>query len=100
MSKKYFETSTKKLETIKKEEKKEKCEEVIPIPHRPLKNEINKSKIYCDFSFKEQLGEGTFGYVKMAVNNQTGEKVAIKILEKKKILEFEDIIRIEREIKI
>ena len=100
MSKKYFETSTKKLETIKKEEKKEKCEEVIPIPHRPLKNETNKSKIYCDFSFKEQLGEGTFGYVKMAVNNQTGEKVAIKILEKKKILEFEDIIRIEREIKI
>ena len=44
--------------------------------------------------------EGTFGHVRLAINKQTGEKVAIKILEKKKILEFEDKIRVEREIKI
>ena len=100
MSRQYNETSAKKPKSVRKEEKKEKCEEVIPIPHRPLKDETDNSKTFCDFSFKEQLGEGTFGYVRMAVNNQTGEKVAIKILEKKKLLEYEDIIRIQREIKI
>ncbi len=100
MSRQYNETSTKKPKSVRKEEKKEKCEEVIPIPHRPLKDETDNSKTFCDFSFKEQLGEGTFGYVRMAVNNQTGEKVEIKILEKKKLLEYEDIIRIQREIKI
>ena len=93
-------SSVNKLKTIKKEEK-EKFQEVIPIPHKPLKDEkINNSKSLCDFSFKEQIGEGTFGYVRLAINNQTGEKVAIKILEKKKILEYEDRIRIVREIKI
>ena len=31
------------------------------------------------------LGEGTFGKVKGAVNTETGEKVAIKVLDKDKI---------------
>jgi len=31
------------------------------------------------------LGEGTFGKVKFAVNTETGEKVAIKILDKEKV---------------
>ena len=82
-------------------EKTEKIEEIISIPHKPLNNEsTNKIKTICDFSFQEELGEGTFGTVKLAINKQTGEKVAIKILEKKKILEFEDRKRVEREIKI
>ena len=46
------------------------------------------------------IGEGTFGKVKVGVHILTGEKVAIKILEKEKILEAADVDRIAREIHI
>ena len=98
--KEYKDSYIKKLKFIKSE-RKEKEEEIISIPHQPLKDEsIKNKKSICDFVLKEQLGEGTFGYVRLAINKQTGEKVAIKILEKKKILEYEDRVRIEKEIKI
>ena len=60
---------------------------------------LKDEEILCDFIIKEKLGEGAFGSVRLGVNRQTGEKVAIKILEKNK-LKFEDKCRIEREIKI
>lgn len=53
-----------------------------------------------DFILGDTLGEGTFGKVKIATHCQTGEKVAIKILSKKKIKENEDEERISREINI
>ena len=37
------------------------------------------------FNIEKTLGEGTFGKVKLGVQTITGEKVAIKILEKTKI---------------
>jgi 5'-AMP-activated protein kinase catalytic alpha subunit len=46
------------------------------------------------------LGKGTFGKVKLATHDKTGQKVAIKILEKKKIVDFADIERVSREIHI
>ena len=46
------------------------------------------------------LGKGTFGKVKMASHTLTGEKVAVKILEKSRIKDKKDIERISREIKI
>ena len=98
--KEYNDSSVKKLRVVKYGEK-EKVEEIISIPHKPLNDEINiNKKSICDFSLEDQLGEGTFGYVRLGINKQTNEKVAIKILEKKKILEYEDKVRIEREIKI
>ena len=94
----YKDSSIKKLKIVKY---KEKEEEIIHIPHKSLNDESElRKKSICDFILKEQLGEGTFGYVRLAINKQTGEKVAIKILDKKKILEYEDKIRVEREIKI
>jgi len=42
------------------------------------------------------IGQGTFGKVKEAIHLPTGEKVAIKILEKKKITDKIDLIRVER----
>lgn len=42
------------------------------------------------------LGEGTFGKVKLATHTLTGEKVAIKILEKEKILDLSDVERVNR----
>jgi 5'-AMP-activated protein kinase catalytic alpha subunit len=46
------------------------------------------------------LGEGTFGKVKLATHILTGEKVAIKMLEKQKIVDQSDIERVTREIQI
>ena len=48
----------------------------------------------------KKLGQGTFGLVRLGVHIQTKEKVAIKILEKVKILEQSDKTRVEREINI
>ena len=95
ITKEYNDSSIRKI-------RREKEEEIIYIPHKALRDEseINNKKSICEFALKDQLGEGTFGYVRLAINRQTGEKVAIKILEKKKILEYEDKIRVEREIKI
>ena len=45
-------------------------------------------------------GEGTFGKVKSAVHQITQEKVAIKILEKERIIEVADVERVSREIHI
>lgn len=42
------------------------------------------------------LGQGTFGKVKLAIHDKTGQKVAIKILEKKKIVDVSDIERVSR----
>ena len=53
-----------------------------------------------DYSIKETIGKGTFSIVKLGINKKTKEKVAIKILKKKKITRKEDIERIEREINI
>ena len=46
------------------------------------------------------LGEGTFGKVKMATHLTTQEKVAIKVLEKNKIVDPSDVERVSREIQI
>lgn len=48
----------------------------------------------------DTLGEGTFGKVKLATHILTGEKVAIKILEKEKIVDVSDVERVSREIHI
>ena len=44
------------------------------------------------------LGEGTFGKVKLCTDENTHEKYAVKILEKRKIKEKDDQIRVDREI--
>ena len=46
------------------------------------------------------LGEGTFGKVKLGIHVRTKKKVAIKILETRKIAMMSDRGRVKREIKI
>ena len=46
----------------------------------------------------DDLGEGTFGKVKLGLHLPTKERVAVKILEKEKIVDESDIERITREI--
>ena len=53
-----------------------------------------------DYHIKETIGKGTFSVVKLGINKATNEKVAIKILKKKKILHKADKSRLEREISI
>ena len=61
---------------------------------------LKEEEIICDFIIKEKLGEGAFGSVRLGINKQTNEKVAIKILEKNKIKKYEDKLRIQREIEL
>ena len=73
---------------INPETKKE--EEVLYLFSHPIKkNENNANGIsqtsVCEFVLEQKLGEGTFGTVRLGTNRQTGEKIAIKILEKSKM---------------
>ena len=74
--------------------------EIISIPSEFSNDPSLNNKSICDFKLTKKIGEGTFGTVRLGVNIQTGEEVAIKILEKVKILQLEDKTRVEREIKI
>ncbi|CAG9328511.1 unnamed protein product [Blepharisma stoltei] len=60
----------------------------------------HKSYNIGHYIITKTLGQGTFGKVKLGTHILTGEKVAIKILEKDKIKDSGDIERISREIKI
>ena len=55
------------------------------------------SQTIGDYIIKRTIGRGTFSKVKLGVNKATNQKVAIKILEKSKILETDDLERIIRE---
>lgn len=46
------------------------------------------------------IGEGTFGKVKVGTHVLTGEKVAVKILEKDRVVDTSDVERVSREIHI
>ena len=52
------------------------------------------------YVLSKTIGKGTFGKVKLGVHNLTGEKVAVKILEKDKIQDVNDVERVAREIHI
>ena len=87
---------------INNETKKE--EEILFLFSNPINNnqlnDKNSQTSVCEFILGQKLGEGTFGTVRLGVNRQTGEKVAIKILEKAKMNNFDDKQRLEREINL
>ena len=56
--------------------------------------------IFEEYEILSVIGEGTFGVVKLGKDKKTGEEVAIKILEKQRIINEEDEERVEREIDI
>jgi serine/threonine protein kinase len=49
------------------------------------------SHLYLNHHLEKTLGQGTFGKVKLAIHERTGQKVAVKVLEKKKIVDVSDI---------
>ena len=65
-----------------------------------LKNSINVTISDIHYKIIRKLGEGMFSTVKLASHSLTGEKVAIKILEKTKVTKLEEKERINRELAI
>ncbi|KAL4469354.1 hypothetical protein ABPG72_005990 [Tetrahymena utriculariae] len=63
-------------------------------------SQAEKEKTVGHYIIGQNIGEGTFGKVKLGTHIETREKVAIKILEKDKITEQADVERVAREIHI
>ena len=61
-----------------------------------LENNEKEVKI-GNYLIKKTIGKGTFGKVKLGIYLPKNRKVAIKILEKNKLKEEDDIIRLKRE---
>jgi len=82
----------------------EKEKEMINnIKKRPktYENKLKTNKEYYQiggYLIKNNLGEGTFGKVKLGIYLQTGEKFAVKIIDKKKLIEKNDQIHLKREL--
>ena len=64
--------------------------------NKESKNNTYEYKI-GNYLIQKTIGRGTFGKVKLGLYIPTKEKVAIKILEKEKMIEKDDEIRIKRE---
>ena len=63
-----------------------------------IKNENEDKEIRIgNYLITKTLGKGTFGKVKLGIYLPSHKKVAIKILEKKKLIEEDEIIRLNRE---
>ena len=65
-----------------------------------LNENRQQQKILGDYIIKNTIGKGTFSKVKLGIHKRSGMKVAIKILDKSKIIEKEDFERIVREIQM
>ena len=83
-------------------ESKKSSKDNINISKKPSlkRNSAPRLKNLGQFILGDKIGEGTFGIVRLATHILTGEKVAIKILDKRKITEDVDKEHVEREIKI
>lgn len=80
---------------------------MINEPYTPghiLQNELefqeDGNKYLGEFQIVNLIGEGTFGKVLLGIHKRTQEKVAIKLMSKRKIEDFNDSTRINREIGI
>jgi len=63
-------------------------------------SQSSRTKNIGHYLLGRTIGQGTFGKVKLGTHIPTGEKVAIKILEKEKISDAADMERVAREIHI
>ena len=61
---------------------------------------VSRIKSIGHYFLGKTIGEGTFGKVKLGTHSLTGEKVAVKILEKERIGDAADVERVAREIHI
>lgn len=52
-----------------------------------------------NYKFEKTIGQGTYGKVKLAINTDTNEKVAVKVIEKSQIQSPKQVARLQREIR-
>jgi 5'-AMP-activated protein kinase catalytic alpha subunit len=64
------------------------------------RSKIQNSVKVGQYLLGKTIGKGTFGKVKLGIHGPTGEKVAIKVLEKSRIKDSSDVERVSREIRI
>lgn len=67
---------------------------------RKAKAEREQTTSIGNYLLSKTIGEGTFGKVKVGVHILTGERVAVKVLEKDRIVDKGDVKRVSREIQI
>eukprot|EP00697_Spironema_sp_BW2_P016328 gnl/Spiro4/7508_TR3926_c0_g1_i1.p1 gnl/Spiro4/7508_TR3926_c0_g1~~gnl/Spiro4/7508_TR3926_c0_g1_i1.p1 ORF type:complete len:478 (-),score=71.96 gnl/Spiro4/7508_TR3926_c0_g1_i1:79-1512(-) len=60
----------------------------------------SEKRVIGNYRLEKRLGRGTFGKVKLGCHLLTGEQVAIKVLEKAKMIDIGDLERVTREIEI
>ena len=71
------------------------------VPEKVFNNLILEEKdLLSEYNIMGIIGKGTFSIVKLGENKLTKEKVAIKILQKRRIKTKEEFIRINREIEM
>ncbi len=58
---------------------------------RKAESTLQGSRTIGNYVLTRNLGEGTFGKVKLGIHSLTGEKVAVKVLEKSKICDVADV---------
>eukprot|EP00419_Tripos_fusus_P049664 CAMPEP_0172837576 /NCGR_PEP_ID=MMETSP1075-20121228/27296_1 /TAXON_ID=2916 /ORGANISM="Ceratium fusus, Strain PA161109" /LENGTH=847 /DNA_ID=CAMNT_0013680983 /DNA_START=29 /DNA_END=2569 /DNA_ORIENTATION=+ len=68
--------------------------------HRQSSRSSTKVKSIGHYILMKTIGEGTFGKVKLGYHILTGERVAVKVLEKERIVNVDDVERVAREIHI
>ena len=68
-----------------------------PIKKPNLKKDSSYEYKIGNYLIQQTLGQGTFGKVKLGIYIPTQEKVAIKVLEKERMTDKDDKIRVKRE---
>lgn len=83
-------------------EEQQRSNNITPNPSNQGKPplEAKPRRTIGHYNIEKSIGEGTFGKVKLGTHHLTGEKVAIKILEKDRITDVSDVERVAREIHI
>jgi serine/threonine protein kinase len=56
-----------------------------------MDSSLQNGRTIGNYVLTRNLGEGTFGKVKLGIHSLTGEKVAVKVLEKSKIIDVSDV---------
>lgn len=64
----------------------------------PRKDKVKTEQRIGAYKVVRTLGEGSFGKVKLAIHNGTGQQVALKIIARKKLISRDMAGRVEREI--
>jgi carbon catabolite-derepressing protein kinase len=69
-----------------------------PSQQAPQREKVRIEQRIGAYNIIRTLGEGSFGKVKLAVHRMTGQKVALKIIARKKLISRDMQGRVEREI--